>query len=88
MLDSAVDLVRASLLEGLIIALPILAAGLLIGLFISIVQAVTQIQEQTLTFVPKIVVMILVAIVLLGWISMRLGAFAADLFTFGPNPAG
>lgn len=88
MLDSAVDLVRASLLEGLIIALPILAAGLLIGLLISIVQAVTQIQEQTLTFVPKIVVMILVAVILLGWITMRLGSFAADLFTFGPNPAG
>ena len=56
--------------------MPILAAGLLIGLIISIVHAVTQIQEQTLTFVPKIVVMILVAILLLGWIVMRLGAFA------------
>ena len=87
MLDSSIDLVRASLLEGLIIAMPILAAGLLIGLLISIVQAVTQIQEQTLTFVPKIVVMILVAILLLGWIVMRLGAFATELFTFGPNPA-
>ena len=87
MLDSSIDLVRAPLLEGLIIAMPILAAGLLIGLLISIVQAVTQIQEQTLTFVPKIVVMILVAILLLGWIVMRLGAFATELFTFGPNPA-
>ena len=50
---------------------PILGSGLLIGLIISLFQAVTQIQEQTLTFVPKIVVMILVAVVLLGWIAAR-----------------
>jgi len=87
MIEPAIDLVRAALLEGLLIALPILGAGLLIGLIISLFQAVTQIQEQTLTFVPKIVVMILVAVILLGWIAMRLGRFAADLFTFGPNPA-
>jgi flagellar biosynthetic protein FliQ len=87
MIEPAVDLVRAALLEGLLIALPILAAGLLVGLLISLFQAVTQIQEQTLTFVPKIVVMILVAVAMLGWIVMRLGTFAANLFTFGPNPA-
>lgn len=87
MTEPAVDLVRHALLEGLLIALPILGAGLLIGLLISLVQAVTQIQEQTLTFVPKIVVMILVAIALLGWIVARLGTLAVDLFTFGPTPA-
>lgn len=86
MIEPAIDLVRAALLEGLLIAFPILAAGLLIGLLVSLFQAVTQIQEQTLTFVPKIVVMILVAVAMLGWIAMRLGAFAANLFTFGPNP--
>ncbi len=76
-----VEIVRRALLEALIIATPILGAGLTIGLIISIFQAVTQIQEQTLTFVPKIVVMIVVAIVLLSWISIRMTEFAIAMFT-------
>ena len=76
----AVELVRQTLFETLIIALPILGAGLLVGLVISLLQAVTQIQEQTLSFVPKIVTMIVVSILLIGWISARLAAFAHDLF--------
>ncbi len=76
-----VEIVRLALLEALIIALPILGAALIIGLIISIFQAVTQIQEQTLTFVPKIVVMIVVAILLLSWISIRMTQFATAMFT-------
>ncbi len=76
----AVDVARDALWQALIIAVPILGAGLLIGLMISLFQAVTQIQEQTLTFVPKIVVMILVAIVLLGWIAVRMTEFATEMF--------
>jgi flagellar biosynthetic protein FliQ len=75
-----IDIVREALFEALIISLPILGAGLVVGLIISLFQAVTQIQEQTLTFVPKIVVMILVAMVLLGWISVRLLEFATAMF--------
>ena len=76
-----VDTVKTALMQALILALPILGAGLVVGLCVSLFQAVTQIQEQTLTFVPKIVVMILVAIALLGWISQRLGDFAIEMFT-------
>ena len=65
----------------LLIALPILGAGLVVGLIISLFQAVTQIQEQTLTFVPKIIVMIVVAVLLLGWISARMLEFASDMFS-------
>ncbi len=78
--EEAVDIVRVALMESLIIALPILGAGLLVGLLISLFQAVTQIQEQTLSFVPKIIVMILVAIVLLSWISIRMSEFATEMF--------
>ncbi len=81
MVYDGVEIVRLALTEALIIALPILGAGLTIGLIISIFQAVTQIQEQTLTFVPKIVVMIVVAIVLLSWISIRMTEFAIAMFT-------
>ncbi|MCH7847627.1 MAG: flagellar biosynthetic protein FliQ [Planctomycetes bacterium] len=76
-----IDVVRGALLQALIIAVPILGSGLFVGLLVSLFQSVTQIQEQTLTFVPKIIVMILVAVVLLGWISVRLGDFAYEMFT-------
>jgi flagellar biosynthesis protein FliQ len=78
----ATELVRAALLEALVLALPILGAGLLIGLVISLFQAVTQIQEQTLVFVPKILVMVVVALVLLGWLTMRMVEFAGTMFTW------
>lgn len=77
---STLDAVRAALLITLKVAAPILAAGVVVGLVISIVQAVTQIQEQTLVFVPKVVAMILVTLALLGWIAERLMAFAAEMF--------
>ena len=76
-----VEIVRRALMEALIIATPILGAGLTIGLIISLFQAVTQIQEQTLTFVPKIIVMMVVAIALLSWISIRMTEFAVAMFT-------
>ena len=81
MAEGAIDVARGALLQALIIAVPILGAGLLVGLVISLFQAITQIQEQTLTFVPKIIVMILVAIVMLGWISMRMSEFAIRMFS-------
>ena len=76
----AVDIARGALIQALIIAVPILGAGLVIGLLVSLFQAVTQIQEQTLTFVPKIIVMILVAVVLMGWIAVRMTEFATAMF--------
>ncbi len=81
MMTDPIDVVRTALLQALIIAVPILGSGLFVGLLVSLFQSVTQIQEQTLTFVPKIIVMILVAVVLLGWISVRLGDFAYEMFT-------
>ena len=80
MIQDPVDVARLALMQALIIAVPILGSGLVVGLFISLFQAVTQIQEQTLTFVPKIVVMLLVAMVLLSWISVRMIDFAAEMF--------
>lgn len=77
----SLDIVRDALMEALILAAPILVAGLLVGLAISIFQAVTQIQEQTLTFVPKIAVMMLVAIVLLSWIAVRMIEFTVEMFS-------
>ena len=72
--------VREALMMSLVLSAPILGAGLLVGLVISLLQAVTQVQEQTLAFVPKIVAMIAVSIVLLGWMSTQLSGFATRMF--------
>ena len=79
----AVESVRMALMEALVLAMPILGAGLLIGLIVSLFQAVTQIQEQTLVFVPKIIVMLLVAVVLLSWLTVRMSDFAVLMFSGG-----
>ncbi|MGD9690785.1 MAG: flagellar biosynthetic protein FliQ [Phycisphaerales bacterium] len=78
--EHILDLVRTTLIVTLKIAGPILAAGVVVGLIISIVQSVTQIQDQALTFVPKIVTMLLVTMLLLSWIAARLIAFASEMF--------
>ncbi|MFM9958292.1 MAG: flagellar biosynthetic protein FliQ [Phycisphaerales bacterium] len=78
--ENTLDLVRACLVITLKVSAPILLAGVLIGLIISVVQAVTQIQEQTLTLVPKIFVMVIVALLLLPWIVMRLVEFTVEMF--------
>lgn len=78
--DATLDLVRQSLVIVLKITAPILLAGVVIGLVISILQSVTQIQEQTLTLVPKIFVMLVVALALMSWIVQRIIDFATEMF--------
>ena len=57
-----------------------LVIGLVVGVLVSLMQAVTQIQEQTLTFVPKIVAMVASAILLMPWISHRLMEYTTVMF--------
>jgi flagellar biosynthesis protein FliQ len=78
--ESVLEVVRLALLVTLKIAGPILLAGLVIGLVISILQAVTSIQDQALTFVPKIVVMIVASALLLPWLVARVVAFTKEMF--------
>ncbi len=78
--DASVELIRETLLVTLRIAVPLLLSGMLIGLLISLVQSITSIQDQTLTFVPKIVGVIVVAILLLPWIIGSILVFTAEMF--------
>ncbi|MFU8828135.1 MAG: flagellar biosynthetic protein FliQ [Phycisphaerales bacterium] len=78
--DAAVDLVQNAIMVALKVSAPILVAGVVIGLTVSIFQSVTQIQEQTLSLVPKIFVMCIVAVILMPWIIMRLADFCVDMF--------
>ena len=82
----AVDLVRHTLLIALTISAPMLIIGLVVGIVISLLQAVTQIQEQTLTFVPKIAAMVAAAIILMPWISNRLLEYSKAMFLTGQLP--
>ncbi len=84
----AVQLLRGGVLETLLIAAPLLLIGMVVGLIISIFQATTSIQEQTLSFVPKIAA-ILGALVLLGpWIMASLVQFTVRLFARIPELGG
>ena len=83
MVDSsnAIDLVRETLVLAMLISAPMLIVGLVVGIIISLFQAVTQIQEQTLTFVPKIAAMIAAALLLLPWIGQHLLDYAVRIFS-------
>ncbi len=79
-----IQIVAAALLTATKVAGPVLFATLAIGLLLSIVQSATQIQEQTLTFVPKLVVAALVLVITGGWCLRVLEGFTIDLFAMIP----
>jgi flagellar biosynthesis protein FliQ len=79
----AVDLIRETLVLAMMISGPMLLIGMGVGIVVSLLQAITQIQEQTLTFVPKIAAMIVAALVLMPWIGQRLLDYAATIFSGG-----
>lgn len=73
------------LLTSALVAAPILGVALLVGLLISIIQVVTQIQEMTLTFVPKIVAIVVVLFVLGPWMLTHLTDYASGLYKSIPT---
>jgi flagellar biosynthetic protein FliQ len=86
--DVVISLAMDAMSLALKIALPLLLAGLLVGLIVSIFQAVTQIQEQTLTFIPKILVTGAVIIVAGPWMLDQLVVYAHDLYASIPEMSG
>ena len=84
--EMAMDLARHAMITALLIALPLLCVGLTIGIIISVLQAVTQIQEMTLTFVPKIIAMVIAGIFFMPWVIGKLTSFAAEMFSPMPIP--
>jgi flagellar biosynthetic protein FliQ len=79
--DQAIDLLKQAMMMALIIVGPILVIGMIIGLLISLVQAITQIQEQTLSFVPKLFAMAICVMLVMPWMFQRLIAYTHHLFT-------
>ena len=85
---TVMSLVSKSVVTGVWIAGPVLICSLLVGLLISIFQAVTQIQEQTLTFVPKLIVVITVLVVGGPWMLNKLVVLTSELFGMIANITG
>jgi flagellar biosynthesis protein FliQ len=75
-----VELMRQAALLTLMLAAPMLLVAIGVGLIISVLQAVTSIQEQTLTFVPKLVAVFAVFILALPWMLQQLVRYATELF--------
>jgi flagellar biosynthetic protein FliQ len=84
-LDTAIDLVRNATFLALTVGAPILIVSMVVGLAISILQAVTQIQEQTLNLVPKIVLMTITMLVVLPWAIQRVMEYTTALFLDIPS---
>jgi len=80
-----VDLARNAIMLALLIAGPMLVVALLVGLTVSILQAVTQIQEQTLAFVPKLIGVSVIFLLALPWILQLLVKYTTELFRSLPS---
>ncbi len=81
----AVDIGRQCLLVTVKLAMPVLAAGLIVGVMISILQAATQIQEQTLTFIPKMFIVVVTLFMIMPWLLQVLVEYSLDLITGMPT---
>lgn len=82
----AMDLCRSTLMTAVIIASPMLVVGMAAGLLIGLVQALTQIQDQTVAFVPKVLAMAAVLIACLPWLITRMTEFTTAVFIAAGTP--
>ena len=78
--ELVIHIAKNMLLTTLFISAPLLIAGLLVGLAVSIFQAVTQINEMTLTFIPKILAVVIALIIFLPWMMNLIISFTRDMF--------
>jgi flagellar biosynthetic protein FliQ len=85
--DFAVQVIYQGVTTILMVSLPVVGVGLLVGFIVSLFQAVTQIQEQTLTFVPKVVAVLLMVAFTSPWIISMMVDFTTTLWSTIPAMA-
>ena len=78
-------LLRGGIFELILVVAPVLVAAIVVGLIVSILQAATSIQEQTLTFVPKLITILTMIALLGGWMIGRISEYARRLFMMIPE---
>ena len=84
-IDQAIELSRGAVMLTLMIGAPVMLIAVVVGLLISILQAVTQLQDQTLSFVPKIVAMLLATLYVLPWIMNQMIDYSTNLIQNIPS---
>ncbi|MTV41471.1 flagellar biosynthesis protein FliQ [Duganella radicis] len=83
--DLALQLLGELLWTGLLISAPLLAVTLVVGLLVSVIQVVTQVQEASLTFIPKLIAAVVVLVVCGPWMLKRLVGFSSTLIANIPT---
>jgi len=83
--EIVLSLGRDAIWTTIALAGPLLIASLVVGLVVSIFQAVTQINEATLTFIPKMLAIVVVLVVLAPWMTQMITSYTTELFTSLPN---
>ena len=78
--DDVVSIVGAAIQMVIMMAGPLLGASLLVGILVSLFQSVTQIQEQTLTFVPKFLTIVIALLLMLPWAIDKMVRYVTELF--------
>ena len=84
----AAELVRRAVMMTLVVGAPLLVSALVVGLLVTLIQAVTQLQEQTLTFLPKLATMALVFVLVLPWMLRQLVEFLMSAIRSLPTVTG
>lgn len=82
----AIDFCRHALISALVIGAPMLIVGMAAGLLIGLVQALTQIQDQTVAFVPKLVAMVAVMVACMPWLLTRMLEYTRQIFENAGTP--
>ena len=80
-----VNLMRGAVFQVFILCAPVLGAALIVGLIVAIFQATTSIQEQTLTFLPKLLTILLMLALLGGWMFTSMRQYVINLFNSIPG---
>ncbi|MEZ6046908.1 MAG: flagellar biosynthesis protein FliQ [Planctomycetaceae bacterium] len=83
--DHSIELARQAILLTILISTPVMLVAVVVGLIISILQAVTQLQDQTISFVPKVIAMFLTTIYILPWAVQQAMEYSVTLFTEIPG---
>jgi flagellar biosynthesis protein FliQ len=83
--NMVLSVMKDAITTGLMVSAPILLASMAIGLLLSIFQATTQIQEQTLTFVPKLIVIAVIGLLMGSWMMHVIVSFTTRIFTIIAN---
>ncbi|MRR35233.1 flagellar biosynthesis protein FliQ [bacterium] len=83
--DLVVQIARRSFEVTLLLSAPLLVSGLVVGLLISIFQAVTSIQEATLAFAPKIIIVMVAMVIFFPWMMSYMSDFTRELYAMIPN---